>query len=1180
MDQKALVKKMASNFTIELLREFLRQASDQFKPEEIDLSTIVNNNDAIKKILKIGHIDKNILQVGHIDFDEVQQLIIVVGKMEDELTSRSSKARQYRIGKEILKQQLCEAGIFVFHDDLGNFRFSLITANYFGQKREFSYYRRYTYFVSPSLTNKTFAQQIGKAEFSSIENIQKAFSIEAVTNDFYGEFKPKFDMLTNAVKGEKASEETKQNFALLFVIRCIFIGFVQKRGWLGPTDFILGFWQEYNNKKTNKDSFYRRWLEPLFFEALNTPPGHKVMYGNNEFSKATEDILQMAPYLNGELFKRINDIDDHGLYLPDLMIGEFIDFLFQYNFTVEENNRYDEELELNPEFLGIIFERLVNKADGAVYTPRIEVDYMCRLALVKWLEKNSKCKLDDLYYLFFREEDANSQIGDLNNNSQDVNLSEDEIRELCRLLENVTICDPAAGSGAFEVGMLQVLTEVLQYLQNHSSSPVDMDKKDSFSLKKDLIANCLYGVEIKPWAVWINQLRLWLTLFIDMPDEYRNSFEPLLPSLNFKIRCGDSLVQQIAGKTFPVQKHAGLSSSIKRKITGLKKDKVDFFYNRIRNEMMIKQKEVQIFRDILDDEIMKKENTILFYENKDNYSQESIFDEEIEKKLPSKTVYDSKMLDELKKEIEMLREQKKLLQSEYPFIWNIEFAEVFFQDNNRNRQGFDIIIGNPPYVRQEDINDASGKLSPAEYKSALIEMAKSDYDYFAKGKKIDGHSDLYTYFFLRSLRLLNPNGIHCFICSNSWLNVGYGVWLKEFFLNNVFMHFIIDNHAKRSFASADINTVITIFDAPNKFSSENLIKFVAFLKPFEKTIYTETLLEIESISERFSNDTYRIFPVEVEQLLNDGSDSDGKSVIYTGDKWEGKYLKAPDIFFKILEKGEGKLIKLKEVADVRFGIKTGCNEFFYLTEEKAMSLKIEDEFLVPIIKSSRECRTMQINPKGLNYMLFMCNKPKSKLKGTNALKYIQWGEKQNYNTRPSVRSRNQWYSIGERNKPDGVIPCSYRQFYSVYLNSDVFVDKRLYELESSQNIKKIIMILNSIIYPLMLELTTKSYGGGGGPIDATVIDIKNILIIDPDLISDNFGPINFDIPRFDIFTECGIDPESEVPIEKQDPNPMPHRAALDKIVFDALDLTEEERCEVYRAVCRLVWDRVSKARSV
>src|SRR5699024_11096038 len=134
----------------------------------------------------------------------------------------------------------------------------------------------------------------------------------------------------------------------------------------------------------------------------NSQPGSHVSR-QTDFSDDTREALQMAPYLNGNLFKEKAGYDDIGLWIPDEEIEAFFEFLFRHNFTVEENTYYDQELELNPEFLGIIFEKLVNKEDGAVYTPRTEVDFMCRMALVKWLQKNTSANTRDLYRLFFRE---------------------------------------------------------------------------------------------------------------------------------------------------------------------------------------------------------------------------------------------------------------------------------------------------------------------------------------------------------------------------------------------------------------------------------------------------------------------------------------------------------------------------------------------------------------------------------------------------------------------------------------------------------------------------------------------------------------------------------------------------------------------------------------------------------
>ena len=179
----------------------------------------------------------------------------------------------------------------------------------------------------------------------------------------------------------------------------------------------------------------------------------------------------MAPYLNGELFKEKIGIDDQELSIPDKMIQQFFDFLFSYNFTIEENTLYDQELELNPEFLGIIFERLVNKEDGAVYTPRTEVYFMCRISLVKWLQKTSIVNKKKLYHLFF------DKHNDLLKPQDIASLTEEEKENILNLLKNITICDPAAGSGAFPVGMLQVLDEIIQLLSRRCKDARCYDSK-------------------------------------------------------------------------------------------------------------------------------------------------------------------------------------------------------------------------------------------------------------------------------------------------------------------------------------------------------------------------------------------------------------------------------------------------------------------------------------------------------------------------------------------------------------------------------------------------------------------------------------------------------------------------------------------------------------------------------
>ncbi|PIW63459.1 MAG: hypothetical protein COW13_01810, partial [Candidatus Omnitrophica bacterium CG12_big_fil_rev_8_21_14_0_65_50_5] len=617
-----------------------------------------------------------------------------------------------------------------------------------------------------------------------------------VTNDFYNEFKGQFEKLCEAVKvknGKLDVDEVK-DFTLLFVIRVIFIGFIQKRGWIGDDEkFLPNFLVEYTKKEFGRELYYNKWLEPLFFEALNSAPGTKVAYGVNEFPEHIEKILQMAPYLNGGLFER-RDLDGKGWFISDEAIRGFFDFLFSYNFTIEENTLFDEELELNPEFLGIIFERLVNKENGAVYTPRTEVDFMCRMALVKWLEKNNTTKiaLKDLYELFFREGGPDA----LDDHQQRGDFTAAQKKDLIDLLETVTICDPAAGSGAFLVGMLHVLDEVEQCLRGRVR---DIDyKEDAFPRKQRVISRSLYGVEVKGWAVWITQLRLWITLFIDAPESMRSSFVPILPSLDFKVRQGDSLVQRIGKKMFPVSGHADIPSSAKAKVTRLKELKAEFFQNKHKDGWEIKQTEYRVFKDILHAEIEQKRKNLRDLGEKPN-EQIDLFGGGREERQQKLELFKER-IEGLKAEIYELQEEMQALREERPLVWNIEFAEIFF-----DKGGFDIIIGNPPYVRQEAIADPLGKIKNAkEYKDALAEMVQGDFPREFRKEKLNAQSDLYTYFYIRSLRLLNEKGVHVFICSNSWLDVGYGVWLQKFLLNYAPVHFIFDNHSKRSFAAADV----------------------------------------------------------------------------------------------------------------------------------------------------------------------------------------------------------------------------------------------------------------------------------------------------------------------------------------------------------------------------------------
>ncbi len=1147
------------------------------------------------------------IKLGEIKFSESEKLVVCVFKASQPLSERSGKKAQYEKGKKILKDTQSDAGIVIFYDRHGNFRFSLIYPEAIGNRRQWSNFRRFTYFVSPDpeFTNKTFLQRIGGKDnddgFSSLDKIKEAFSLSAVTDIFYKDFFVEYNKLVEAVKKRNKilDQEKARDFVLLFTVRTIFIGFIQKKGWIGNDEkFIQNLLKEYRNKCASKDLFYKKWLTPLFFQALNSPPGRKVSYGDNDFSVETEKNMQMAPYLNGGLFKEKLDYDDQDYFLPDKEIKDFFDFLFSHNFTIEENSYEDEDLQLNPEFLGIIFERLVNKADGAVYTPRTEVDLMCRLSLVKWLEKNISSPIAkvNLYELFFRE-------GEKEKDQKRGSFSERETKEIVGLLENLTVCDPAVGSGAFLVGMMQVLDEIEQDLK----SRIGVKDIDAFERKKRIIAQSLYGVEVKEWAVWICQLRLWLSLFIEAPDSLKGSFEPILPSLDFKVRQGDSLVQRVGSKTFPVSGHAMVGETVKRKVTQLKNLKNEYFGNKTPlKDWEIRQRELAIYEEILQSEIIEKQKELKRLKNVQPETKTSLFGDEFFKPAQKELDFDKEEIGLLESEINELLEQKQNIRKDKPLVWNIEFAEIFVEFG-----GFDIVIGNPPYVRQEDITDPTGKVKDKkQYKELLAEMVRLDFPAdFPPKSKINAQSDLYTYFYIRALRLLNSNGIHTFICSNSWLDVGYGAWLQRFLLERAPVEYIIDNHAKRSFEAADVNTIISIIHAPIKrIEPAQLVKFIAFKKPFEESIFTEYLLQIEAAQDVVSSDILRVYPITIKDLKEAGTEYDEETEkqkklrlgTYVGDKWGGKYLRAPDIFFTILDKGR-KYIDMFECHFIgeRYLNTGGADGFFILTKvsqknrlfasvdnDKIIKAKvggflgdIESKFLKCLIKDQTK-KDKRIEIKETDAWCLVIDEP---IENKKILEYIDWGSRQGYNQRSVTKNQKPWFKPTNQMKKGAevLLPRSFNDIFVTHYNPNRYLSLRYYRLHpKGNNVKELVAFLNTTAFWFLFEaLGNKNQGQG-------VLDfyMEHFLRMRIPII------INKDsVPKFNslkerqiksIFEECGIDPKSKIPIEEQEPKPLSDRAELDNIVFNALDLTVDERKDVYRAVCRLVWNRISKAKSV
>lgn len=519
----------------------------------------------------------------------------------------------------------------------------------------------------------------------------------------------------------------------------------------------------------------------------------------------------------------------------------------------------------------------------------------------------------------------------------------------------------------------------------------------------------------------------------------------------------------------------------------------------------------------------------------------------------------------------------------------------------------DCIVGNPPYTRQEEIKEISKE---AGYKEDLIEIAL--YDGSRKIADISKRAGIHAYFFIHGTKFLKNGGRFGYIVANSWLDVDYGKGIQEFFLRNYKIVAIIESKVERWFEAADVNTCIVILEKckDQKERDKNLVRFVYLFKslrhfiPAASKTWEEERIRFNAIDDLiktilfhrdfYQTDDYRIYPKKQGELWDEGFDAEANK--YTGSKW-GKYLRAPEIFFKILEKGKDKLVPLKEIADVRFGIKTGANEFFYLTEEEIKERGIENEFWmhkdengkwVPntVFVKANELESPIINSELLKHSVLFISKDKKALKDKKILSYIRHGERLGFHTRPTCASREpgrKWYDLGENITDIIAFPERVRQRYIVFYNPErVSLNKNLYGIEPRDNSlsKVIALALNSTLTALYAELFARQPGGGGGPLDIDVYVAEDILVPKQELMSkfkDKFSGISFLERKTEtIFDELGVISSEEVSFDKIKPD----RRELDKIIMgEILGLTEDEQLEVYRAVVDLVRSRIEKAKS-
>ncbi len=498
---------------------------------------------------------------------------------------------------------------------------------------------------------------------------------------------------------------------------------------------------------------------------------------------------------------------------------------------------------------------------------------------------------------------------------------------------------------------------------------------------------------------------------------------------------------------------------------------------------------------------------------------------------------------------------------------------------------FEIIIGNPPFIRQEQFVKQNGQIdSTFNFKTDIMKNLEKSFDQKVSLPK-SLKSDFYIYFFYKGISLLKKGGVLCFISSNSWLDVKFGEGFKEILTKHFLLETVIINLTRKLF-SASVNVAVTIIVKPLdvKAIATSVVRFVTLKHPFTFQLSDNSLQKIHISKSDFENDHVIVRTIKQNQLITDYKQE--RSVLR--DKWSAKFFKVTPKILKIIKKIEDKLVPLAKLGKVRYSVKTGINEFFYLDKEKLDHFKIEEEFLIPVLKSPKKINRIFIAPKKLEKKLFLCSESKNELqknKKSNALRYIHWGEKQETSPKqqsfvgipwfkvPSVQNNKPyWYSVRKVQSAD--IFCNRffdRRYFFTYANELIVVDQTFYGVILNDDYRAykelIIALLNSTIVYLMLELFGR-ISLGKGALQYAKYEYEQLLVIDLKLMNENlkeeiwksFKPLlNRDIKS--IFDEC----------QSHD------RISFDRIIFSFLELDEEEIQFLYDFLISLVKTRLEKS---
>lgn len=656
----------------------------------------------------------------------------------------------------------------------------------------------------------------------------------------------------------------------------------------GPHNFMRKLFEIAEKKNQN---FFDELLEPLFYDALN------VNRGEQGYCPALHCRI---PFLSGGLFEPMDGYDwEHNNFdIPNEVFSNIaakgreadgiLDIFDRYNFTMSEDEPMEREVAIDPEMLGKVFENLLEvndrKSKGAFYTPREIVHYMCQESLINYLTNTLQIEEEAirefiLYGDFMKDEDTVKERRQGNGGmyisenlyklDADGKVVVNRLKDMDEALKNVRVADPAVGSGAFPLGMLNEIVRARQNISAYMAITMNaydtrmmyqMDRSPH-NLKYETIKNCIFAADIEPSAVDIAQLRLWLSLVID--DEINPNAQsaldghknPLpLPNLESNILCGNSLIDEFEGTRLIKESDLFGDSTYQLDM------------NHARFESIVRT-------------LIEKQNELFRCDNTEKKKQ---LKDEIE------SLRDMVIMSQLEgcttDKIQRYHESKRMASKPY-VLWQLDFARVFCE-----KGGFDIVIGNPPYVDSEEMTKSMPEMR--ELYAKVFKCAK-------------GNWDLYIPFWEKGFGLLNHNGNMAFITPNKWLAIKYGATLREHLFKHIYN--VSDFSQFYAFESADVSTVVVMA----KSISVERIKAVKFDGNYEikgSAIVEKALIEpYDNISLCLSNDFDTLYKILKNEKLGASFDISGAATVsetYEIAKLVEDIKDAdPDHYFKFINTG-------------------------------------------------------------------------------------------------------------------------------------------------------------------------------------------------------------------------------------------------------------------------------------